>query len=159
MAIEIERKFLVINDLWKDHVISKSHLKQGYLATQKNATVRVRVAKGRAVLNIKSETVGIQRSEFEYDIPMEDAELMLAKLAEQPIIEKTRYKVQSGDHVWDLDEFNGQNHGLVMAEIELLSEDETFIMPEWVGMEVSADPRYYNSNLIKHPFSRWRNVG
>ncbi|MCG8427485.1 MAG: CYTH domain-containing protein [Chromatiales bacterium] len=157
MAIEIERKFLVINDLWQEHVISKSHIKQGYLATQKNATVRIRIAKGKAILNIKSATSGIQRSEFEYEIPMDEAELMLEQVVEHPIIEKIRYKVQGKGHVWDLDEFHGDNEGLVMAEIELLSEDEEFVVPDWAGEEVSSDTRYYNSNLIKHPFKQWNN--
>lgn len=156
MAIEIERKFLVENTLWQVHVISRTQIKQGYIATEKNATVRIRIAKGRAMLNIKSATVGIQRSEFEYDIPIEDAEALLEKVAIRPIIEKTRYKVQCGDHVWDLDEFHGENDGLIMAEIELTSEDEAFVMPEWAGEEVSSDPRYYNSNLIQHPYHLWR---
>lgn len=156
MAIEIERKFLVKNTLWQEHVISKSHIKQGYIASEKNATVRIRIAKGHAILNIKSATVGIQRSEFEYDIPIDDAEMILEKVAIRPIIEKTRYKVQSGDHVWDLDEFHGENDGLIVAEVELSSEDEVFHMPEWAGKEVSSDPKYYNANLIKHPYHLWQ---
>ena len=155
MAIEIERKFLVINEGWRGSVISSSELKQGYLANQNNASVRVRIARGKAYLNIKSKTLGIRRSEYEYQIPLEDAEEMLQHLAEQPVISKTRYYVQYAEHVWELDVFDGENSGLVVAEIELKSEQETFALPEWAGEEVSDDPRYYNINLVKHPFSKW----
>lgn len=155
MAIEIERKFLVKNERWRDSVISSSELKQGYLANQNNASVRVRVVRGKAYLNIKSKTLGIKRSEYEYQIPVEEAEEMLHHLAEQPVIAKTRYMVQSGEHIWELDVFEGENSGLVVAEIELESEHETFELPEWAGEEVSDDPRYYNINLVKHPFCKW----
>ncbi|MCW8944188.1 MAG: CYTH domain-containing protein [Sedimenticola sp.] len=155
MAIEIERKYLVINDKWKDNVISESVLKQGYVANQPNATVRVRIAKGHAHLNIKSATTGITRAEYEYEIPLADAEKILAEIAEQPFIDKTRYKVRCGDHTWDLDQFAGENSGLVMAEIELTHENEPFELPEWAGEEVSGDARYYNSCLVKKPFSTW----
>lgn len=155
MALEIERKFLVINDKWKDNILSESVLKQGYIANQPNATVRVRIAKGVAHLNIKSATKGISRAEFEYQIPMADAEQILEQVAEQPFIDKMRYKVRWGDHVWDLDLFAGDNRGLVMAEVELDSEDEPFELPPWAGEEVSGDPRYYNASLVKHPYSEW----
>lgn len=155
MALEIERKYLVINDKWKDNILSESVLKQGYIANQPNATVRVRIADGAAYLNIKSATKGISRAEFEYQIPLADAEQILEQVAEQPFIDKTRYKVQWGEHVWDLDLFAGDNQGLVMAEVELDSEDETFELPPWAGQEVSGDPRYYNASLVKHPYSEW----
>jgi len=155
MATEIERKFLVKNQAWRDSVIAESSIKQGYLANQANATVRVRIARETAFLTIKGATKGISRSEFEYEIPVSDAEEMLNALAEQPLIEKTRYKVQCGGHIWDLDVFAGANSGLVLAEVELGSEDESFVLPKWAGEEVSDDPRYYNANLIKHPYAVW----
>ncbi len=155
MALEIERKFLVINDKWKDSVISESAIMQAYIARQENATVRVRIAKGKAILNIKGATSGIRRNEFEYEIPLEEGEALVEQVAERPFIEKTRYKVRCGDHVWDLDLFSGDNQGLVMAEIELSDEDEAFSMPEWAGEEVSGDARYYNANLAKKPFTSW----
>ncbi|WP_275099318.1 CYTH domain-containing protein [Sedimenticola hydrogenitrophicus] len=155
MALEIERKFLVVNDKWKDNILSEAVLKQGYIANQPNATVRVRIAGDSACLNLKSATKGISRSEFEYPIPLADAEQILAQLAEQPFIDKTRYKVRWGGHVWDLDLFAGENSGLIMAEVELSSEDEPFELPPWAGEEVSGDPRYYNANLVKHPYSQW----
>lgn len=155
MATEIERKFLVTNDLWREHVISSSVLKQAYLSTRKEATVRVRIADDRAFLTIKSATVGISRAEFEYEIPLEEAEAMLQLRQGGAIIEKTRYRVNCGDHVWDLDIFHGENDGLKIAEVELESETEEFQLPEWVGAEVSHDHRYLNANLIEHPFCNW----
>ncbi|MCP3671920.1 MAG: CYTH domain-containing protein [Gammaproteobacteria bacterium] len=155
MATEIERKFLVINDLWREHVIISSELKQAYLSTGNNATVRVRVADDRAFLTVKSATVGISRAEYEYGIPVADATAMLQLRQSGAVIEKTRYRVKCGNHVWDLDIFRGENRGLQVAEVELESEDEQFQLPEWVGAEVSGDHRYQNSNLIDHPYSAW----
>ena len=155
MATEIERKFLVTNDLWREHVISSSALKQAYISTSKNATVRVRIADDQAFLTIKGATVGISRAEYEYGIPLEDAEAMLQLRNGGAIIEKTRYHVECGGHVWDLDIFHGENAGLQVAEVELKSETEVFKLPEWAGEEVSHDHRYLNSNLIQHPFSEW----
>ncbi len=155
MATEIERKFLVINDLWREHVISSSVLKQAYLSTRKDATVRVRIDDDQAFLTIKSATVGISRSEFEYAIPVADAEAMLPLRQGGAVIEKTRYKVECGEHVWDLDIFQGENRGLQVAEVELQAEDEEFQLPEWVGTEVSHDHRYLNANLIEHPYTKW----
>ncbi len=155
MSLEIERKFLVKNELWRDNVVSNTRLQQGYLANQKNASVRIRTGNGKAFLNIKSVTVGIRRLEFEYEIPLDDATEMLQQIAEQPFIDKTRYIVRCGKHEWELDVFEGENRGLVVAELELESEDELFELPDWAGNEVSDDTRYYNVNLIKHPFSQW----
>ncbi len=129
MAVEIERKYLVVNDKWKPFVESEAAMKQGYLATVANASIRVRVAKGKAYLNIKSATVGIRRAEYEYEIPLQDGEEMLANLTSGSVIDKVRYKVRCGDHVWDLDLFHGDNSGLIVAEVELDSEDESFEMP------------------------------
>ncbi len=155
MAIEIERKFLVNNELWREGVISETRLRQGYLSTGEGSTVRVRISGERAYLTIKGATVGIRRFEFEYEIPLSDAELMLEQVALKPQVEKIRYRVRCADHVWELDRFLGANQGLVLAEIELKSEDEPFELPAWAGEEVSEDPRYHNSNLVAHPYSEW----
>ncbi len=155
MGLEIERKFLVANDAWQAHVESESRLQQGYLSTDETATIRVRVKDDRAFLTIKGKTVGIKRSEFEYEIPLADAEEMLRNHIQGAAINKVRYKVRCGEHLWDLDVFHGDNEGLVMAEVELASEDETFEMPDWAGMEVSDDARYYNANLVENPYRGW----
>jgi adenylate cyclase len=136
-------------------VESESRIVQGYLTDSKDATVRVRIKGDRAFLTIKGATRGVTRSEFEYPIPVEDAEEMLGGLSVSPPIDKVRYRVRSGGHVWDLDAFAGENEGLVMAEIELSAENESFEMPSWAGEEVSGDPRYYNASLARHPFKRW----
>lgn len=155
MGIEIERKFLVKNELWRPEVTSFTLLRQGYLTSQNNAAVRVRVAGEHAFINIKSTTAGLQRTEFEYQIPLADAEAILDCLALRPLIEKTRHKIIHGQHTWELDVFANDNQGLVMAEVELASTDESFLLPPWAGQEVTGDPRYYNANLVKHPFTTW----
>ncbi|MCG7869575.1 MAG: adenylate cyclase [gamma proteobacterium symbiont of Stewartia floridana] len=155
MALEIERKFLVVNDKWRDSVISEAVIKQGYLATTEQASVRVRVDGDAANINIKGRTVGISRREYEYPIPLDEAQELLDHLVSGAAIDKVRYKVRCGEHIWDLDLFHGANQGLVMAEVELGREDEAFVMPEWAGEEVSGDTRYYNANLVKHPFCEW----
>lgn len=156
MATEIERKFLINNDDWRKSVRRHTRIVQGYLANTENGSIRVRIAGEKAFINIKSMTVGIYRSEFEYPIPLEDAEYMLENLCLQPVIEKTRYFVEQGRHLWEIDVFAGENSGLVVAEIELSSTDEEFDKPDWVGVEVSEDPRYYNVRLVAEPFSQWR---
>ena len=157
MGKEIERKYLVNLDAWKaqDHGI---HFKQGYLNAQKERVVRVRIEGNRAKLTIKGVTTGVTRSEFEYDIPVDDAAILLDNLCEQPLIDKHRHKEVHGGKTWEIDVFHGLNQGLVVAEIELNSEDEKFEMPNWAIREVSSDPRYYNSNLLKNPFSTWEKV-
>lgn len=155
MATEIERKFLVEGESWRDAVESETRIMQGYLADGGNATVRVRVAGDRAFLTIKGKMRGISRSEYEYPIPPDDGAAMLAELAVSPPIDKVRCRVRCSAHVWDLDVFAGENAGLVMAEVELASEDEPFDMPSWAGKEVTADRRYYNVNLARNPFGRW----
>ncbi|MGB5733135.1 MAG: CYTH domain-containing protein [Thiohalocapsa sp.] len=155
MATEIERKFLVINDSWRADVESEARVMQGYLSDGKTATVRVRIKGEAAFLTIKGKMQGISRSEYEYSIPVADAEAMLRELAVSPPIDKTRYRVRCGGHVWDLDLFHGDNAGLIMAEVELDSADEPFEMPAWAGQEVSADLRYYNVNLARTPYTRW----
>jgi len=155
MATEIERKFLVNGDSWRDAVLSQERIMQGYLANNQNATVRVRVKGEQAFLTIKGAARGISRSEYEYPVPVSDAEAMLAELAVSPPIDKVRYRVRHGDQVWDLDVFAGDNAGLVMAELELEHEDQPFDLPDWAGTEVSGDPRYYNVNLARHPYKHW----
>jgi adenylate cyclase len=156
MAVEIERKFLVKNDAWRAQVDSEARIMQGYLANNANATVRVRVKGDAAFLTIKGATQGASRSEFEYPIPVADAEAMLSELAVFPPVDKVRHQIRVGTHVWELDLFHGENDGLVMAEVELSAEDESFEMPEWAGEEVTADPRYYNVNLARHPYKHWK---
>ncbi|MCG6862883.1 MAG: CYTH domain-containing protein [Chromatiaceae bacterium] len=155
MGVEIERKFLVKNDSWRSNVESEARVVQGYLASDAHLTIRVRLKGEAAFLTIKGATSGITRSEYEYPIPVGDAEAMLRELAPSPAIEKTRYKLRCGNHLWELDVFAGENAGLVMAEVELGSEQEVFAMPEWAGEEVSDDRRYYNANLAKNPYRRW----
>ena len=156
MATEIERKFLVTDDSWRDSVTKSSFYRQGYLANSEGASVRVRVADDKGYLNIKSMTLGVSRHEFEYVIPVIDAEEMLNDLCVGPKIEKTRYFVDHGGHTWEVDVFEGDNDGLVVAEIELGSEDEAFERPPWAGEEVSHETRYYNVCLVKHPYKDWK---
>lgn len=155
MALEIERKFLVIDDSWKSQVVRSHVLKQGYLASSPGPTVRIRTSDESAFLTIKGKTIGISRVEFEYEVPMEEA-LDLLKLSANTPIEKTRHIIKTDGHVWEIDVFEGANQGLVLAEVELRSEDEQVILPSWIGSEVSHDPRYFNSYLSKNPFSNWK---
>jgi CYTH domain-containing protein len=154
MAREIERKFLVVSDDWRSGAAGTSFL-QGYLSTVKERTVRVRVVGDDAFLTIKGITIGATRSEFEYPIPVADAMHMLDELCEQPIISKTRFVVEHEGHTWEVDEFEGANRGLIVAEIELTRDDEPFAVPAWAGAEVTNDPRYFNANLIAHPYTAW----
>lgn len=153
MAQEIERKFLVRSDEWKA-MAEATRYRQGYLSTVKERTVRVRTIDDRGFLTIKGVNQGLTRAEFEYDIPLEDANSLL-ELCEKPLIEKNRTRIAIGDFVWEVDEFFGENEGLIVAEVELESESQTFEKPFWIGEEVSGDPRYFNSNLAKNPFSSW----
>lgn len=155
MAKEIERKYLVKTAAWlpKDE---GTHFKQGYLNSQKERVVRVRIEGHKAKLTIKGLTTGVTRAEFEYAIPEEDAAVLLDQLCEQPLIDKHRHLERHGGHTWEIDVFHGDNEGLVVAEVELASEDDALTLPAWVGEEVSSDPRYFNSNLLKHPFKTWR---
>ena len=156
MQTEIERKFLVKDDSWRESVSKEAYFRQGYLAGSETASVRVRVANGRGDLNIKSMTLGVTRREFEYEIPLDEARDMLDNLCCGPLIEKTRYFVKHADHTWEVDVFEGDNEGLVVAEVELDSEDEAFELPAWAGEEVSHDERYYNVCLVKHPYKEWK---
>lgn len=153
MAIEIERKFLLNSSDWKLGA-SGTLFRQGYLNRDPARTVRVRIAGEAAFLTIKGKTSGATRSEFEYPIPLAEAADLLA-LCDGPLIEKTRYCVTVAGFVWEIDEFAGDNAGLVVAEIELPSEDTVFTRPDWLGDEVTGDARYYNSSLSKTPYSAW----
>jgi CYTH domain-containing protein len=152
MATEIERKFLVQGTHWRND--TGVRFCQGYLNRDKERTVRVRIADGKAFLTIKGVTRGSSRAEFEYGIPIADAEQLL-KLSDGPIIEKTRYRIVHEGSTWEVDEFQGENAGLVLAEIELKSEDQSFSRPPWLAKEVTDDRRYYNSNLAGHPYGQW----
>ena len=154
MAKEIERKFLVAGEAWRA-LAEGTRYRQGYLSTVKERTVRVRTIGDTGFLTIKGISVGATRSEYEYEIPAGDAEEMLDDLCERPIIEKNRYKIPLGDVTWEVDEFFGVNDGLIVAEVELQSEDQAFDKPEWIGEEVTGDPKYFNANLIARPFSTW----
>jgi len=160
MGIEIERKYLLINEQWRELVSLGDEISQGYLtSTEKGHTstgsVRVRKTNNKAWINIKSPTLGISRSEYEYEIPATDADEILQNLCAKPLISKVRYKISIGQHVWEIDEFTGDNQGLIVAEIELASVEESFVKPEWVGKEVSDDARYYNNCLVNHPYCDW----
>lgn len=155
VALEIERKFLIEDDSWRMAVRRSRELKQGYLQLEGKASVRVRVAGGTASLTIKSGTSGVARTEFEYPIPLADAELMLASLCVGTAIVKVRHHVPHAGHDWEIDEFAGDNTGLVLAELELNDVDEVFARPAWLGVEVSEDPRYYNTALVTSPFCAW----
>jgi CYTH domain-containing protein len=154
MGVEIERKFLVTRELWRPRNDGVA-FRQGYLSRAEDRVVRVRIAGGAAFLTIKGRTSNVTRSEFEYPIPVEDAQIMLDRLCERPLIEKTRYEEVFGGHIWTVDVFLGENDGLIIAEIELGSEEESFDRPGWLGREVSGDPRYFNSELSKRPFGYW----
>lgn len=155
MAKEIERKFLVINDGWRKAADAGIQCVQGYFASNSQCSIRVRIIGNQANLNFKSATLGIIRTEYEYEIPLPDAREMLLHFCTKPLIEKTRYHVRYDRHTWEIDVFSGANAGLVVAELELAHSDEPFIRPAWAGDEVSADPRYYNVCLVAHPYRDW----
>jgi adenylate cyclase len=155
MGKEIERKFLVKAGAWSPQNAG-THFKQGYLNSQKERVVRVRIEGAIAKLTIKGVSSGATRSEFEYPLPLEDAQVLLDQLCEQPLIDKHRYLERHGGFTWEIDVFHGDNDGLVVAEIELPAEDTAFELPPWAGEDVTHDPRYFNSNLLKNPFKKWR---
>ena len=154
MGIEIEKKFLVINESWRN-ISEKVKYKQGYLNLDKKRIVRVRTIKNLGFITIKGIATGAVKREYEYEIPISDANEMLTLLCKKPLIEKYRYKIPFAGLIWEVDEFLGENSGLVLAEVELSSEDQTFEMPNWAGEEVTYDQRYFNSNLIAKPFYMW----
>lgn len=155
MALEIERKFLLRSDAWRQHVAKRTLLRQGYLGASSRSSIRARIAGDRAWLNLKSKRSGLSRLEYEYEIPVSEANEMLIGLCEGPLIEKYRHELPLGNHLWEIDEFLGDNAGLIVAEIELDDENEMFERPEWVGDEVTHEARFYNFNLATRPFKSW----
>ena len=154
MAQEIERKFLVTGDAWR-RLAKGTVYRQGYLSTVKERTVRVRTVGDKGYLTVKGLSVGAKRAEFEYEIPVADAGAMLNELCEHPLIEKVRYKIAFDGLIWEVDEFFGDNEGLIVAEVELSYEDQEIRRPDWIGEEVTDDPRYFNANLVAHPYKNW----
>ena len=154
MGIEIERKFLLKNMNWRKLSNEGITIKQGYLNTNHERTCRVRIKGTKGFLTIKGKSINAKRLEFEYEIPKEDA-MQLIKLCEEPIIQKIRYELNQNGNTWEIDVFEGENEGLILAEIELNCENETITIPDWIGKEVTNDKKYFNSSLVKIPFSRW----
>jgi adenylate cyclase len=154
MGIEIERKFLVKNNLWKKDSTPGTEFKQGYLSRSGNCSVRVRTEGQEANINIKSAALGIHRQEFEYSIPLDEANELLELFCSSTVCKK-RYKVSYAEKIWEIDVFEQENSGLIVAEIELNSIDEEFLLPPWAGDEVSAIKRYYNTELAQHPYKNW----
>ena len=152
MPVEIERKFLVDGNSWRNG--QGIRICQGYLNRDKERTVRVRLSGEKAFLTIKGMNSGATRAEYEYEIPVSHAEELL-KICDGPVLEKIRYVVDYNGIIWEVDEFLGENEGLIVAEVELKSEDQSFDRPDWIGSEVTADPRYFNSNLCSHPYCKW----
>ncbi|MFT5666323.1 MAG: adenylate cyclase [Vicingaceae bacterium] len=155
MGLEIERKFLIKNDSWKNEIKKTVSIRQGYLNSEVERTVRIRIQGEQGVLTIKGKNQNVTRKEFEYQIPLDDA-LNLLSMCEKPIIEKTRFLIPSNRSTWEIDVFDGENKGLVIAEIELTSEEESFDIPNWLGEEVSSESKYYNSSLITNPYGNWK---
>jgi CYTH domain-containing protein len=154
MGVEIERKFLLAGDGWRGQG-TPTRMRQGYLVADPVRTVRVRIEGERAVITIKGKTTGASRGEWEYEVPVADAVELLDGLCEQPQVEKVRHRIEHAGHTWEVDEFLGLNAGLVVAEIELDAEDEAFEKPDWIGLEVTGETRYYNASLIRMPYSQW----
>lgn len=159
MANEIERKFLVKRESWTPPAEGGVNYRQGYLSVEPARTVRVRIAGDNAFITVKGITSGIERMEFEYPIPVRDAGTMLDVLCVRPLVEKVRYRVPFAERVWEVDDFLGDNEGLLLAEVELPDRGAAVTLPAWIGKEVSGDPRYFNSNLAANPYSRWKDDG
>jgi len=154
MAQEIERKFLTKSDAWRSNAIGTFY-RQGYLSTNKERTVRIRTIGNKGYITVKGIAKGAVRAEYEYEIPVNDANEMLNTLCEQPIIEKMRYEIEYDELIWVVDEFEGLNKGLILVEVELSDENQKIDLPDWVGSEVTGDPNYFNSNLIRNPYLSW----
>ncbi len=155
MPLEIEHKFLLKNDRWRNEIDHSVYYKQGYLSSTEKNSIRVRISDSKAWLNIKSATIGNHRLEYEYEIPLQEADEILNQLCHKPLIEKTRHFVKHADHLWEIDEFAGDNKGLIVAEVELGELDEQFAKPDWAGEDVTEDIRYYNNQLSKNPYKNW----
>ncbi len=156
MPQEIERKFLTRTSAWRSQVASESIIRQGYLCVDAERTVRVRLRDRMGFLTIKGKSSGISRAEYEYKIPAAEASELLDTLCLRPLVEKKRYCVEVAGLTWEVDEFFGENAGLILVEVELESADREIVLPEWVGQEVSGDRRYFNSYLIRHPYKTWK---
>ncbi len=154
MAKEIERKFLIKGEAWRKLARGVPY-RQGYLSIARECTIRIRIIGDEGFLTIKGVTVGAARAEYEYGIPAAEANEMLSSLCEKPLIEKNRYRIAAGPVTWEIDEFGGDNQGLIVAEVELSDEKQVVDLPEWIGQEVTGDPKYFNSSLTRNPFSRW----
>ena len=154
MGLEIERKFLVADERWRAGAVGVLY-RQGYINTDTERVVRVRVIGDKAILGIKALITEVTRAEYEYEIPLADGNEILEQICLQPLIDKTRYRIDVGAHTWEVDEFHGDNDGLIVAEVELASETEPFDKPAWLGAEVTGDPRYLNASLVAQPFCRW----
>jgi len=155
MAVEIEHKFLLANDDWRKYIDRSVKYRQGYLSSQPTSSIRIRIDGKQAWLNIKSATIGTHRYEYEYEIPIADANEIISNLCGKSLIEKTRHFVVDDGNLWEIDEFEGYNQGLCVAEIELSEIGQSFARPDWLGKEVTHDLRYYNNNLAIHPYSEW----
>lgn len=155
MAVEIERKFLVVDDSWQSAVSEQYFIAQGYLSVDAERTIRVRLKGEEGFLTIKGRPKGLVRREFEYQIPVADVQTMLDTMCDRPPIKKRRYEVFFQGHLWEIDVFEGVNAGLILAEVELKRPDEQVSLPPWVGSEVTGDPKYYNARLVEHPFQDW----
>jgi adenylate cyclase len=155
MAIEIEHKFLLANSKWRKKISRSVKYRQGYLNSQASSSIRIRISDEHAWLNIKSASIGTHRHEYEYEIPLTDANEIINNLCRKPLIEKTRHFVSDDGNIWEIDEFEGENKGLIVAEIELTEIGLSFSKPHWLGPEVTHDLRYYNNNLALHPYSEW----
>ena len=158
MPVEIERKYLVIGDAWRGQATGL-HFRQGYLSTDPERSVRIRLAGDEGWLTIKGKSEGAARAEYEYPIPAEHARELLDRLCLRPLIEKTRYRLEHAGLLWEIDEFEGDNAGLLIAEVELESASQMPELPDWVGQDVTDDPRYFNASLIAHPYSQWSDRG
>ena len=154
MGIEIERKFLIINDNWRTNSTGVLY-RQGYLSTDKDRTVRVRIIDDTGFMTVKGITKNSQRAEFEYKIPFDDAQWMLDNLCKKPLIEKKRFKINYSGLIWEVDEFIGENQGLILAEVELKDVNQKIAIPDWIGEEVTENEAYYNANLVINPYKNW----
>ena len=155
MAYEIERKFLVASDSWREQVYQTLNIKQAYFCNTDKASLRVRISDQNGFISSKTMTQAIRRHEFEYEIPLHDAEFMISYMCMGSPIIKQRHLVRVADHVWEVDEFHGDNEGLIVAEIEIEHEDEDFVRPDWLGREVSAERKYVNVSLVSNPYKNW----
>lgn len=155
MGIEIERKFLVKNESWRSLIEKSQSCTQGYVHVKGTGSIRVRIMGDQGFLTLKGPREGIRRTEFEYEIPIEDAKSLLASFCDADIISKIRHELSFEGNLWEIDEFLGENEGLTLAEVELTSEDQSVVLPDWIGKDVSKDDRFFNARLSKHPISHW----